>query len=139
MICCERSSAARVSALLDLASLAHRLLDDLLGALLGSTPELALLDEEGGLLLGACEDALRLLLGSLDEAAGLLVDALGLADLLRHGDAQLVDQIERRHLVHDHGIGHGHAAAIGHQGLQALDEEDDVDGGKPLLGDSTAL
>ena len=37
-------------------------------ALLGGARQLALLDEEGGLLLGAREDALGLLLGALDEA-----------------------------------------------------------------------
>ena len=48
-----------VRALLDLCRLALRLLDDLLRSLLRGTRELALLDEEGGLLLGARDDALE--------------------------------------------------------------------------------
>ena len=115
----------------DLGCLGVAVGDDLLAADLGGPGQLALLDEEGRLLLGAGEDALRLLLGTLHEAAGLLVDALGLPDLLRHRDAKLIDEVERGHLVHDHRIGHGHAAAIGDQRLEAFDQEDDVDGRVP--------
>ena len=43
--------------------------DDLLRPDLGGTRQLALLDEERGLLLGACQDPLGLLLGTLDETA----------------------------------------------------------------------
>ena len=76
---------------------------------------------------------------------------LACADLLGHGDAQLVDEVERARLVHDHGVGHGHAAAVGDQRLEVLDEEDDVDGsglrvrtgqavdGAVLSADRTAL
>ena len=85
------SAPARIS-----SGLCPRLVDDLRGALLRGARQLALLDEERGLLLGAGEDALGLLLGTLDEALGLLVDALGLADLLGHGDAQLVDEVGAR-------------------------------------------
>ena len=101
---------------------------DLLGPELRGPGQLPLLDEERGLLLGTCEDPLGLLLGALDETGGLLVDALGLADLFGHGDTQLIDEIERAHLVHDHGVGHGHAAAVRDQRFEAFDEEDDVDG-----------
>ena len=111
--------------------------DDLLRPELRGTRQLPLLDEERGLLLGTREDALGLLLGALDEARRLLVDALGLADLLGHGDTQLVDEVERAHLVHDHGIGHGHAAAVRDQRFEAFDEEDDVDGRGPGAGRSS--
>ena len=94
--------------------------DDLLRADLGGAGQLALLDEERGLLLGAGEDALGLFLGTLDEPRRLLVDALGLADLLGHGDAQLVDEVERSHLVHDHGVGHGHACGRSRSGPRAV-------------------
>ena len=65
---------------------------------LGQAP---LVDEEGGLLLGAGDDPLRLLLGLLDDPLALGVDPLGGADLLGDGDAQLVDEAERGVLVDD--------------------------------------
>jgi hypothetical protein len=101
---------------------------DLLAPDLRGAGQLPLLDEEGCLLLGAREDALGLLLGALHETGRLLVDALRLADLLGHRHAQLVHQVEGSHLIHDHGVGHGHATAVRDEGLEAFDEEDDVDG-----------
>ena len=67
---------------------------------LGQAP---LVDEKGRLLLGAGDDPLRLLLGLLDDPLALGVDPLGGPDLLRDGDAQLVDEAERGVLV-DHDI-----------------------------------
>jgi hypothetical protein len=116
-----------VRTLADVLGLRLTRLDDLARSKLSGARQLPLLDEEGGLLLRSREDALGLLLGALDQPARLLVDALGLPDLLRYGHAQLVDEIERGHLIHDHGVGHGHAAAVGHEGLETLDQEDDVD------------
>ena len=104
------------------------LLDDLRGALLRGARQLALLDEEGGLLLGTGEDALGLLLGALDEAARLLVDALGLAHLLGHGDAELVDEVERGDLVDHDRVASWACGGLGDESLEPLDEEDDVDG-----------
>src|SRR5688572_6157389 len=79
----------------DLVCLTLAVGDDLRGANLSGAGELALLDEESGLLLGASQDALGLLLGALDDALGLFVDSLGSANLLRHGNPQLVEQVER--------------------------------------------
>ena len=87
----------------------------------------ALVDEEGGLLLGAADDALGLLLGLLDDPLALGVDALGGADLLGDGDPQLVDEAERGVLV-DHDVRRQRQLlAVRDQRLEALDEEDDVD------------
>ena len=97
--------------------------DDLCGA-----GQLALLDQESGLLLGTREDALRLLLGALDDALGLLVDALGRADLFGHRDAELVEQIEGSRLVDDHVARQRHVAAAGDHALELFDEKNDVDG-----------
>ena len=98
---------------------------------LGGLGQAALVDEEGGLLLGSGDDPLRLLLGLLDDPLALGVDALGGADLLGDGDAQLVDEAERGVLV-DHDVGRERQLlAVGDQRLEALDEEDDVDGWCP--------
>src|SRR5262245_1862222 len=56
-----------VGATADLLGVRLALVDDLLAADLGGTRQLALLDEERGLLLSAGEDALALFLGTLDE------------------------------------------------------------------------
>ena len=53
---------------------------------LGLLGQAALVDQEGGLLLGAGDDALRLLLGLLDDPLAFGVDPLGGADLLGNGD-----------------------------------------------------
>ena len=87
---------------------------------LGGARQLALLDQERGLLLGAGEDALGLLLGTLDDALGLVVDALGRADLFGHGDAQLVEQVEGARLVDDHVARQGHVAAAARSAARAV-------------------
>ena len=80
------------------------------------------------------DDPLRLLLRLLDDPLALGVDALGGADLLGDGDPQLVDEPERGVLV-DHDVGgQRQLLAVGDQRLEALDEEDDVDGGALLPG-----
>ena len=95
----------------------------------------ALLDQEGRLLLGAGNDALRLLLGLLDDPLTLGVDPLGGPDLLRHGHAQLIDEPQGGVLV-DHDVGRERQLlAVRQQRFQALDEEDDVDdSGPPARG-----
>ena len=95
--------------------------------LLGGLGEAALADEEGGLLLRLGDDPLRLLLGLLDDPLALGVDPLGGTDLFGHGDAQLVDEAERRVLVDDDVGRQRQLLAVGDEGFEALDEEDDVD------------
>ena len=56
---------------------------------------------------------------------------LSLADFLRHGDAQLVDQLEQCGLVEDDVVGEGQLLAGGDQRLQAFDEKNDVRGRDP--------
>src|SRR6187200_1408459 len=68
--------------------------DDLLRSDLGGTSQFTLFDQKRGLLLRAGEDALCLLVGALGDPVAFFVDALGLTDLLRYGDTQLVDQVE---------------------------------------------
>ena len=98
---------------------------------LGGLGQAALVDQEGGLLLGPGDDPLRLLLGLLDDPLALGVDALGGADLLGDGDAQLVDEAEGGVLI-DHDVGRQRQLlAVRDQRLEALDEEDDVDGSCP--------
>ena len=97
----QHAGRVLVGAAADLVGLALAVGDDLLGLDLRGARQLALLDQERCLLLGAREDALGLFLGTLDDALGFLVDALGLADLFGHGNAQLVEQIERARLVDD--------------------------------------
>ena len=108
-----------------------RLGDDPLALGLGGLGEATLVDEERGLLLGPRDDPLGLLLGLLDDPLALGVDPLGRADLLRHGDAQLVDEAERRVLVDDDVGRQRQLLAVGDERLEALDEEDDVDGSCP--------
>ena len=98
---------------------------------LGQAP---LVDEEGGLLLGAGDDALRLLLGLLDDALAFGVDALGGADLLGDGDAQLIDETESGVLVDDDVRRERQLLAVRDERFEALDEEDDVDGSGPPAG-----
>ena len=101
--------------------------DDLAALGLGRLGQPALVDEEGGLLLGPGDDPLGLFLGLLDDPLALGVDPLGGADLLRDGDPQLVDEAERRVLVDDDVRGQRQLLAVGDERLEALDEEDDVD------------
>ena len=101
--------------------------DDLAALGLGRLGEAALVDQEGGLLLGLGDDPLGLLLRLLDDPLALGVDPLGGADLLGDGDTKLVDEAERRVLV-DHDVGRERQLlAVGDQRFEALDEEDDVD------------
>ena len=94
---------------------------------LGRLGQPALVDQEGGLLLGPRDDPLGLLLGLLDDPLALGVDPLGGADLFGDGDAQLVDEAERGVLV-DHDVGRERQLlAVGDQRFEALDEKDDVD------------
>ena len=95
--------------------------------LVGGLGETALVDEECRLLLGLRDDALRFFLGLLDDPLTLGVDALGGADLFGNGDAQLVDETERGVLIHDDVRGQGQLLAVGDEGFQPLDEENDVD------------
>ena len=105
---------------------------------LGRLGQPALVDEEGGLLLGLGDDPLGLLLRLLDDPLALGVDPLGGADLLGDGDAQLVDEAERRVLV-DHDVGRERQLlAVGDERFEALDEEDDVDGSALLAWTATA-
>ena len=77
------------------------------------------------------DDALGLLLGLLDDPLALGVDPLRRADLLGDGHPQLIDQAERRILVDDHIRRERQLLAVGDERLEALDEEDDVDGRGP--------
>ena len=95
--------------------------------LVGGLGETALVDEECRLLLGLRDDALRFFLGLLDDPLTLGVDALGGSDLFGNGDAQLVDESERGVLIHDDVRGQGQLLAVGDEGFQPLDEENDVD------------
>ena len=101
--------------------------DDLATLGLGRLGQPALVDEEGGLLLGPGDDPLGLFLGLLDDPLALGVDPLGGADLLRHRDTKLVDQAERGVLVDDHVRGQRQLLAVGDERFEALDKEDDVD------------
>ena len=93
----------------------------------GRLGQAALVDEEGRLLLRPGDDPLGLFLGLLDDPLALRVDPLGGADLLGDGDAQLVDEAERRVLV-DHDVRRQRQLlAVGDERFEALDEEDDVD------------
>jgi hypothetical protein len=94
---------------------------------LGGLRQAPLVDQEGRLLLGLGDDPLRLLLRLLDDPLALGVDPLGGADLLGDGDAQLVDEAERRVLVDDDVGREGQLLAVRDERFEALDEEDDVD------------
>ena len=94
---------------------------------LGLLGQPALVDQEGRLLLGLGDDPLGLVLGLLDDPLALGVDPLGGADLFGDGDAQLVDEPERRVLVDDDVGRERQLLAVRDQRLEALDEEDDVD------------
>ena len=127
-----------IRAATDLIRLAMTLADDLRRLDLCGLGQLALLDEECGLLLGAGEDALGLFLGALDDALGLLVDALRCTHLFGHGDTQLIEKIQGACLVDDHVAGQGHVAALRDQPLELFDEKDDVHG-SPFPRGSTGV
>ena len=95
--------------------------------LAGGLGQPALLDEEGRLFLGARDGALGLLLGLLDDPLAFGIDPLRGADLLRDRDPQLVDQIERGHLVDDDIARERQLLPVRDERFEALDEEDDVD------------
>ena len=107
------------------------LIEDLGRALLRCPDELSLLEHLDRLLLRTGDDRVTLLAGALGDPPGLLGDPARLAHLLRHGDAQLVDQLEQRGLVEDDVVREGQLLAGGDQRLQPFDEEDDVRGRDP--------
>jgi hypothetical protein len=90
-----------------------RLADDLAALRVGGLGQAPLVDEERRLLLGLGDDALGLLLRLLDDPLPFSVDPLGGADLLGDGDAELVDETERRVLVDDDVGGEGQLLAVG--------------------------
>lgn len=96
--------------------------------LVGGLGQAPIGDEERGLFLGAPDDPLRLVVRLVDDPLALLVDPLGLADLLGDGDSKLVDQAQRGVLVEDDVVRQGELLPVRDQRLQPLDEEDDVDG-----------
>ena len=63
----------------------------------------------------------------LQDPLALGVDPLRGPDLLGDRDPELVDQVERRRLIDDDVAGQREPLAVGDQGFQPLDEEDDVD------------
>ena len=122
----EHAGGVVVGALADLGRLVVGGGDDPPALVLGGLGQPALLDQVRGLLLGARDDPLGLLLGLVDDPLALLVDALRGADLLGHGDAQLVDQVERGVAVDDRVARERQRLAVRDQRLEPLDEEDDV-------------
>jgi hypothetical protein len=103
------------------------LADDLAALALRRLGQPALVDQEGGLLLRLADDPLRLFLCLLDDPLALGIDAFRGTDFLGDGDSKLVDETERRILVDDDIRRERQLLAVGDQGLEALDEEDDVD------------
>ena len=101
--------------------------DDLAALVLGLLGQAALVDEERRLLLGRGDDPLGLLLGLLDDPLALGIDPLGGPDLFGHGDPELVDEVEGGHLVDDDVARQRQLLAVRDDGLEPLDEEDDVD------------
>ena len=61
-----------------------------------------------------------------DDAPGFPRDPLGLTHLLRHGDPNLVHQLEDGPLVDDDVVRERYPFPGGDQHLEALDEEEDV-------------
>jgi hypothetical protein len=127
----EDAGRVLVGAATDLASLVLGPIEDLGRALLRCPNELPLLEHLDRLLLCPGDDRVTLLAGALGDPPRFLGDPASLADFLRHGDAQLVDQLEQRGLVEDDVVGEGQLLAGGDQRLQAFDEEDDVRGRDP--------
>ena len=130
-----------VGAAADVVGIPVRRRDDLTALGVRRLGEAALVDEEGGLLLGTADDPLRFLLGLLDDPLALGVDPLRRADLFRHGDPQLIDETERRVLVDDDVRRQRQLLAIRDERFEALDEKDDVDliallvaDGRPVAG-----
>jgi hypothetical protein len=111
----------------DIFRVVARLGDDPAALGLRLLGQAALVDEEGSLLLGASDDALGLFFGLLDDALSLGVDPLGGSNFFRDGDTELVDEAEGGRLVDDDVACQREAPAVRDDGLEALDEEDDVD------------
>ena len=103
--------------------------DDPAALVLGGLGEPAIVDEEGGLLLCAADDALRFLLRLLDDSLALGIDPLGCPNLLGDGNAQLVDEAEGLVLVEDDIAGEGQLLPIRYERLETLDQKNDVDRG----------
>jgi hypothetical protein len=125
-----------VGAAADLAGVALRRRDDLAALDVGRLGEPALVDQEGRLLLGLGEDALGLLLGLLDDPLTLGIDPFGGTDLFRDRDAQFVDEAKGGVLVDDDVRRQGELLAVRDEGLESLDEEDDVDGSALQAGEA---
>ena len=117
-----------VGAPADLVRVLMGIADDAAALRVRDVHQPALVDEEGGLLLGLRDDPLRLVLGLLDDPFALGIDALRCPNLLRDRHTQLIDQPERGVLVHDDVGGQRQLLAVRDERLEALDEEDDVDG-----------
>ena len=127
----EDAGRVLVGATADFAALVLGAIEDLGGTLLGGANELTLLEHLDRLLLGPGDDRVTLLARTLGDPSGLLGDAARLADLLGHGDAELIDQLEERGLVEHDVVREGQLLAGGDQRLQSFDEEDDVRGRDP--------
>ena len=111
----------------DVVGVAVRGGQDLPALALGGLGQAPFVDEEGGLFLGLGHDPLGLGLGLLDDPLALGVDPLGGADLFGDRDAELIDEAERRVLVDDDVGRERQLLAVGDEGFEALDKEDDVD------------
>jgi hypothetical protein len=61
-----------------------------------------------------------------------MADPLRGPNLFGHGRTQIVDEVERRLAVNDDVARERQRPAVGDQRLEALDEEDDVQGSAPL-------
>ena len=127
----EDAGRVLVGAATDLAGLVLGAIEDLGRSLLCCPDKLALIEHLDGLLLGSGDDRVTLLAGALGDPPGFLGDPARLAHLFRHGDAELVDQLEQRGLVEDDVVREGQLLAGGDQRLQAFDEENDVRGRDP--------
>ena len=127
----EDAGRVLVGAATDLAGLVLGAIEDLGRTLLRCPDELALVEHLDRLLLGSGDNRVTLLAGALRDPPGFLGDSARLAHLFRHGDAELVDQLEQRGLVEDDVVREGQLLAGGDQRLQTFDEEDDVRGRDP--------
>jgi hypothetical protein len=100
--------------------------DDLPALGLGELEQSPLGDEERRLLLGPADDPARFLVRNLDDPLALGIDPFRGPNLLRDGDAELVDEVEDRVPIDDDVPCQGQGLAGRDEGLEPLEEEDDV-------------
>src|SRR5579883_304096 len=134
----EDVQGIHIGTLADLLGLPPGLGDDLLSLFLGPSDQLVLAEHQARALAGRIDDLVRLFLGLHDHPLAFLAHAARLLDLLRHGDPELVDDVEKLLFINDRSRREWKPRPGTYQLFQAVNQLQDVDDLTPLPASSSA-